>query len=274
MPLVSVIIPSCNSALFLPDAINSIIQQTYSNWELIIVDDGSTDTIDGVVDPFLVKDNRIKYFKKENGGLGSARNFGIDKAVGEFILPLDADDKFESTFIEKAINIFLNNKKLKIVYCEAEYFGSKEGKWELTDYSYEKMLLSNMIFASSMYRRKDFDNVNGYDESILYEDWDFWLRLLKDGGDVNKIPEILFHYRQHEKGSLMNDLSKKSEKHILSLKTIFDKNKDAFIKIYGNPIEIELNRQKLQRELNNPLHNWITKNRKSIIGRILLKFFK
>ena len=114
--LVSVIIPTYNSAAFITDAIDSIIAQTYQNWELIIVNDGSTDSIDLVVAPYLKSDNRIKYVSKENGGLGSARNFGIKQSKGVFILPLDADDVFESSFIEKAVLSLKSNHDIKIVY--------------------------------------------------------------------------------------------------------------------------------------------------------------
>lgn len=272
--LVSVIIPCYNSAHFIADAINSVIHQSYVNWELIIVDDGSTDALDAVVAPFLNQDARIQYVKKKNGGLGSARNFGIQHAIGTYILPLDADDTFEPSFIEKAVSLFLNNHNLKVVYCDAVFFGARKGVWSLKDYTYKDLLLSNMIFATCMYRREDYENVGGYDETILYEDWDFWLRLLKDGGEVYKIPEVLFNYRQHQEGSLMNELNDKGDKHQSSLKCIYDKNAERFIEAYGNPIEIELKRQKLERELNHPLHQWVCKHKKAYIGRILLKFVK
>lgn len=274
MPLVSVIIPSFNSSKYLEEAINSVIQQTYLNWELLIVDDGSTDEIDEVVAPFLVSDKRINYVKKDNGGLGSARNYGIKNSNGTYILPLDADDKFDATYIEKAVHEFSKNPKLKIVYCEAEFFGTKKGQWKQLHYNYNQLLLSNMIFAAAMYKKEDYDSIGGYDESIAYEDWDFWLRLLKNGGEVYRIPEVLFYYRQHEKGSLMNNLAEKGEAHQIALRTIFNKNKDAFITVYGNPIEIELKRQKLLRELNHPLHKWVLKNKRSLLGRLLLKFVK
>ena len=85
----------------------------------------------------------------------------------------------------------------------------------------DSTLISNMIYAAAMFKREDFEKVGGYDENILYEDWDFWLRLLKNGGEVYRVPEILFYYRIHENGSLMNDLSKKGKKHVDSLKIIF-----------------------------------------------------
>ncbi len=271
MTLVSVIIPSYNSAHFIADAINSVINQSYTNWELIIVDDGSTDDLERVIKTYLEEDTRIKFVKKSNGGLGSARNFGIQHAEGTYILPLDADDTFEPSFIEKAVHLFSNHNDLKVVYCEAAYFGAKQGIWHLKDYTYKDLLVSNMIFATSMFKKEDYERVGGYNEIILYEDWDFWLRLLKDGGEVYRIPEVLFNYQQHHEGSLMNELHNKGKKHQSSLKHIYNKNAERFIQAYGNPIEIELNRQKMERELNHPLHVWVRKYKKSLIGRVLLK---
>lgn len=274
MTLVSVIIPTYNHSQFILDAINSIMNQTYSDWECIIVDDGSTDDTQTVVGPLLELGYDIKYFKKENGGLSSARNFGIKKSQGTYILPLDADDTFEKTFLEKAVEKFSRDGALKVVYCEARYFGAKQGKWNLPEYSNERLLVSNMIFSCAMFKREDYNRVNGYDESILYEDWDFWLRILNDGGNVFRIPEVLFNYRKHIDGSLMNDLSKKNEKHFFSMDIIYSKNEERFKKVYGNPINIELQRQKLERSLNHRLHQFVEKNKKSLIARILLKLLK
>ena len=271
MVLVSVIIPSYNSAHFIKDAIASILQQTYTDWELIVVNDGSTDNLEAIIQPYLKQDKRINFLQKPNGGLGSARNFGIKQAKGTYILPLDADDMFAPTFMEKAVGAFISRPNLKLVYCRATYFGAKEGEWHLKDYTYKDLLLSNMIFATCMFKKEDHERLGGYDEGILYEDWDFWLRLLKDGGEVCKIPEMLFYYRQHDKGSLMNELNRKGEKHASSLKHIYEKNADGFMEHYGNPIEIELKRQKMERTLNHPLHRWVERHKKSFIGRILLK---
>ena len=131
-----------------------------------------------------------------------------------------------------------------------------------------------MIFSCSMFRKVDYEAVGGYDETILYEDWDFWLKILKNGGEVYKIEEPLFNYRQHEKGSLMNDLSQKGIKHTESLERIFIKNTKSFIKAYGNPIEIELDRQKFERMQSKPLVKWIIANRNGLLVRLISKLFK
>ena len=98
-PLVSIIIPCYNQAKFLQETLQSVNHQTYSNWECIIINDGSPDNTEEIALEWCYKDVRFKYFKKENGGLSSARNFGILHARGDLILPLDADDKISKNYL-------------------------------------------------------------------------------------------------------------------------------------------------------------------------------
>ena len=106
MPKVSIIVPCYNQAQYLEDALQSVVFQTYKDWECIIVNDGSVDNTEIIAKNWLLKDNRFKYLHQENGGLSMARNSGIKLAEGDFILPLDADDKISSNYIEKAIEEF------------------------------------------------------------------------------------------------------------------------------------------------------------------------
>ena len=100
-PLVSIIVPCYNLAQYLDEALLSIYNQTYTDWECTIVDDGSQDNTKEVAQNWVAKDSRFVYLYKENGGVSSARNFGIEKANSEYILTLDADDKHEASFLEK-----------------------------------------------------------------------------------------------------------------------------------------------------------------------------
>ena len=196
-PLISIIVPCYNQAQFLPEALQSVLEQTYDNWECIVVNDGSPDSTHEVAQKWLAKDNRFKYIQKENGGLSTARNAGIKSASGEFILPLDADDKISTQYCELAIQQFNENNKLKVVYCQAEKFGSEFGLLELKDFSISGLAIRNLIFCSAFYRKKDWELVGGYDEKMIYglEDWEFWICVLKTGGDVYKIKTVCFFYR-------------------------------------------------------------------------------
>lgn len=197
---VSVVIPCYNQAEYLPETLDSLIAQNYKEWEGIIVNDGSPDNTEEVALSYVAKDERFKYFKKENGGLSSARNYGIQLALGTFILPLDSDDIIKPEYIEKAIEAFEQNPSLKLVYCLGYCFGVTTGLWDLVYKDYQSLLLRNSIFCSAMYRKKDWELMGGYDEQMLkgFEDWEFFIRLLDDDSLVYQIPIPLFYYRTKE----------------------------------------------------------------------------
>lgn len=196
MPRVSVIIPCYNQGHFVHDAVSSVLEQSWQDVEIIIVNDGSTDAATNQLLDTL-QQPRTRAITTTNQGLAAARNNGIREAQGEYILPLDADDRIGPNYLEKAIRLLDAQEKLGIVYCRARLFGSVETEWQLPVFSLEQMLLDNVIFCSALFRRKDWQQVGGYDESLLHgwEDYDFWLSLLELGRTVYQIPEILFYYR-------------------------------------------------------------------------------
>src|SRR5690606_28203564 len=118
-----------------------------------------------------------------NQGPSIARNHGIRKAKGVFILPLDSDDIISSDYISEAIKAFKSDPEVKVVYCEAEKFGEKEGKWKLKPFSLKRLALDNMIFVSALYKKKDWEACGGYSEDMVWgrEDWEFWITMLKNG---------------------------------------------------------------------------------------------
>lgn len=128
-PLVSVIIPCYNYGCFLSVAIDSIINQIYNNWECIIVDDGSTDNTKEIAESYIEIDDRIRYFFKQNGGLSSARNFGIKHSNGEFIQLLDADDFISSTKLSDQIELFMSINNVDVVYCDYLYYTSENNSF-------------------------------------------------------------------------------------------------------------------------------------------------
>lgn len=196
-PLVSVVIPCYNQGQYLDDAVSSVLAQTYQAFEIIIVNDGSTvpETIE-----ILKNYNKPKttVIHTDNQGLAAARNNGIKVAQGKYILPLDADDKIGSSYIEEAVKLLEFDENLGIVYCEAEFFGDRTGKWELPEYKFPDILLENVIFCSGLFRKSDWEKVNGYKSNMIYgwEDYDFWLSIINLGRKVYRIPKTLFYYRQ------------------------------------------------------------------------------
>ncbi|MRT17170.1 glycosyltransferase [Vitellibacter sp. q18] len=198
MSLVSIIVPCYNQAVYLYEALESVVKQSYTNWECIIINDGSTDNTIDIANIWISRDTRFKYLEQENKGVVNARNYGIKKAIGDYILPLDADDKISEDYIMLAIERFDNQKNLKLVYCEAAYFGDKTGKWYLPEFTLAELAVRNIIFNCAVFKKKDWESIGGYDDNFYegLEDWEFWINLLKNGGAVYKIPKICFYYRQ------------------------------------------------------------------------------
>jgi glycosyltransferase involved in cell wall biosynthesis len=271
--LVSVIVPCYNQAQYLSEALQSVLGQTITNWECIIVNDGSSDNTEFIASTWCKKDNRFQYLKKENGGLASARNEGIKVAKGKYILPLDADDKIGSRYLEEAAKILNKDREIGIVYCNVEFFGEKTGKWKLPDFSIDGILIMNMIICTALFRRSDFLETKGFDPNMKYgwEDWDLWLSLIENGKGVYKLPGVHFYYRIKNKNSMLQDLSLRPEKYRYSLKTIYLNHFDLYLSKQGNPIELysKLNKVLLSKDYRigrfiiNPLRKlryWIKTN--------------
>jgi glycosyltransferase involved in cell wall biosynthesis len=236
--LVSVVVPCYNQAQYLSEALNSVVAQTYGNWECIIVNDGSPDNTEEIAKRWYTKDPRIKYLNRQNGGLSSARNAGIAVATGEFILPLDADDKIYPDYLELAVPHLRTNENIKLVYADAELFGQLRGSWNLPAYSLKKLAIRNIIYCSCLFRKVDFDSYGGYREDMIHglEDWDLWLGILKNGGEVYRIPKTLFCYRTKE-GSMSRELLN-SEKTSVSRKIVYKHHEDFYDKQFGDPIQL------------------------------------
>jgi glycosyltransferase involved in cell wall biosynthesis len=197
-PKVSIIIPCYNDGRYLMEAVRSAQAQTYPNVEIIVVDDHSTDraTLESFetlrrqsVSVFATRDN-VK-------GPSAARNAGIIAASGKYILPLDSDDRIDPGYVEKAVAVLDAQPNVGICYCKARFFGLKQGQWNLPPYSWEKMLTENVIFATAVFRKADWERVGGYDENLVYglEDYAFWMRLIASGHEVARLDDVLFSYR-------------------------------------------------------------------------------
>ena len=237
MPLISVIVPSYNQAKYLDECLQSVLDQTYTDWECIIVNDGSPDNTEEVAKKWVEKDSRYKYLHKKNGGLSSARNAGIETAKGEWILPLDADDKIGNQYLELAEKEF--EKGYTVIYCEAEFFGNETGKWELPEFSLENLAKRNIIFCASFFKKIDWEKANGYDISMVYglEDYEFWISILKDKNtqSVKKIDKTCFYYRIKDNSMITN---LKNDKSRMMLDYLSIKHSDFFVSKLGNFLKL------------------------------------
>lgn len=181
----SIVITCYNYAQYLEEAIESALNQTIP-CEVIVVDDGSADNTREICEKFPVK-----YIYQENKGLSAARNTGIKAAKGEYIIPLDADDKIDENFAEKTIGFD------GITRTALQTFGDESVLLEPSPYT--DLCVNNQIFVTSTFPKKAWEEVGGYDEEMMaFEDWDFWFRLIEHGYPIKTINEPLFLYRIHK----------------------------------------------------------------------------
>jgi len=196
-PMVSVVMPCYNDGRYIQESVASVKAQTYPNVELIIIDDGSDDSDTIATLNVLAKEANVQVLHAAHVGPSAARNAAIREARGKYILPLDADDTIDPTYIEKAVNILESHKDTGVAYCEADLFGAQSGKWDLPTYSFESMLFDNIVFVTALFSKADWEKVGGFNENMKagMEDYDFWLSILGEGKKIEQIPEVLFHYR-------------------------------------------------------------------------------
>jgi glycosyltransferase involved in cell wall biosynthesis len=195
---VSVIIPLYNQGEYVAEAIASVRESTYRNVEIIVVNDGSTDPATNAV--FEQLDGVIKV-AKPNGGLGSARNAGLAAAAGDYVVPLDADDKLHPDFLRKAVTALDTEPALAYVGCFSQYFGTSDLSYLPIGYvDLVTLLLNTEGSCTKLFRREALRSVGGYDgDMVAYEDWDLIVRLNAAGHIGDVMPELLFLYRQREK---------------------------------------------------------------------------
>ena len=197
-PRVTVVIPCFNQGSFLDGAIRSVLEQTMESFEIIVVDDGSTDpeTI-AVIDDLDWPRTRV--IRQDNRGLSAARNAGIGEARGELVVPLDADDELTPQFLERLVAALDADLGAGFACCWARLFGDIDAVWVPRRYNPYQLLLSNSVVGCVVLRRAAWEAVGGYDETMTNgnEDWELWIRLMAAGWGVAEVDEPLFRYRKH-----------------------------------------------------------------------------
>lgn len=211
----SIIVPCYNQENFLAETLQSVQNQTLKNWECIIVNDGSTDSSEQIINEFCAQDSRFIKINQANKGLAATRNNGIMAASGTYILPLDGDDKIGADYLELALHEFQKNPQLKLVYAQAEFFATKNEYWPLPEYTYRRILFVNCIYCSAIFRKSDYLKTEGYDVNMRhgYEDWEFWLQLLSPEDQVYRLNSVQFYYRQRDQSmiSFLNEKNKRRD---------------------------------------------------------------
>jgi len=265
---ISIIVPCYRQAEYLDECLSSVLSQTYGDWECLIVNDGSPDNTKDTAEKWCARDKRFLYFEKENGGPSSARNYGIEHARGKYILPLDADDRIGGQYMELALQEFNRDAGIKLVYCNAEFFGVEIGAWSLPVYSFDRLLCGNIIFCSGVYLKEDWNRIGGYDETMHrgFEDWEFWIRLLKGGGEALQIKSVQFFYRR-KIISRDTTISKNAEIEIQDY--IIAKHMDVYNRVLGNAIQLHKELRAVRNSLDYKLGHLLLFIPKQIIKKLL-----
>lgn len=230
--LVSVIVPIYNLELYVADCLYSLINQTYSNIEIICVDDGSTDNSQNIVKEIMRQDDRIVYIYKENGGVSSARNLGVKKANGEYIMFVDADDFLH----RQAIELFVNSAvKDDVEVCSSLFCDtlSRNAVFnDIIDYrcevvSEEDIFKANLQLSScAKLFKKDFvDKVSFFEDLSNCEDFAYFISILSLKPKLSIIYEELYYYYQRPNSSSRNELSEKKINALKYISIISDKLK-------------------------------------------------
>jgi len=212
-PLISIVIPSYNQAKYIAYNLDSILAQTYNNFEVIFIDDGSKDDTAEIVKAYTERDSRIKYFHQTNSERAVARSYGISLSQGKYVCLVDSDDTWCEDKLEKQLKVMESDKDIVLCYAsvnriDPENRPLKTASRQQKGYSGEvlkKLLMRNFIPSVTPMIRKDVLEKVGEQvtEFIPYEDWDFWLRIAKHGKFFH-IEEPLGNYRLHPQQSVQN----------------------------------------------------------------------
>jgi len=215
--MISIICPSYNQQNYLPDAVDSVLQQTSINWELIIVDDGSTDHSLEIANHYAEEHPKVTVISQENKGLASARNTGIMNAIGEYCLFLDADDILMPNAVER-----IEKETADIIAPSLKEFGMSNATVILMDNpKLEDFRVGNRVGYCQAIKTKILKSVGGYNPKMVfgYEDLSLTCTLLAKGYQIKTIPEVLWLYRTKEQ-SMITD----AKKHHRELLDIINKN--------------------------------------------------
>jgi glycosyltransferase involved in cell wall biosynthesis len=207
--LISIILSTHNQEKFIAECMNSILHQTYQDFELLVLIDGCTDdTLDIVLNYYY---NKIKFYTLDDIGLSACRMYGAEKARGEYILFIDGDDKIEPTFLEKTKNLLDQNREIGFIYTDTQHFDGANSYWEQPEYNFFELLFSNYICSCSLIRKDMLFRCGGFDLNNFnyYEDYQFWIRMGQKGFYGKHLPERLFYYRVHKDSGMQSNRNAK-----------------------------------------------------------------
>lgn len=269
-PKVSVVIPCYNDTDYIRETVQSVLDQTFQDLEIIIVDDGSNEATKRVLTD--IKNEKCKVITQSNQGLSTARNNGIKASNGSYILVLDGDDTVDALFLQKAVTVLDKNQFIGAVssYCNLFIDNHQIVHRHLPKGGgVSDFLFDNNSVSFALIRKKCWEEIGGYDEQMKngFEDWEFWIALTKRGWGIFVIPEYLFNYRQKKKSMSIDTKTYFRE---TNLNYIYKKHQDLYQQYFSETVDYLTNLA--QRNKKNEL-----KYKNSVdfkIGRFLLFPFR
>jgi glycosyltransferase involved in cell wall biosynthesis len=215
MAEVSVIMPAYNVAAYVGPAIDSVLAQTEPDWELLVVDDGSTDGTAAIVEGYAARDRRVRPICQANGGISAARNRALRESSGRFVALLDSDDLWEPRYLEAQLAILRGHPDIDVVTGNGRFLGGRRSgelarPWpDARPHPTLRNMLEDetAVFIMSIFRRRVYDTIGGFDESLrTNEDYDFWLRAAAAGFRFRRNDEPLGRYRRRDDSMSASDV--------------------------------------------------------------------
>lgn len=255
-PKVSVIIPCYDHEKYLKEAVDSVFAQTFQDFEIVVVNDGSPGDPKEVLSEYW--DPRIRLIEQDNKGLAAARNVGINRANGKYILPLDADDKLHPTFLDKAMWAMKARGDQAAVYSDfiAFWDSGGESEQELANYDFPVLLQKDLMPCTTLYPKAAWKKVGGYKPIMEhgYEDWEFAISIGEEGYYGIRIPEPLFYYRQHPGTSMRNIMEADDKAKAKEAKAIIRKiHKTTYMRYENRPPLSSQEKVKEESPSNGPI---------------------
>lgn len=248
MPKISVVLPVYNGEKYLKESIASVLNQSFEDWELIIVDDCSSDSTANIALEYVQKDKRISYYRnEENQKLPRALNIGFSKAQGDYFTWTSCDNIYANNALEKMIPILLNQKDVGLVYTSMDIideYGNAQGYLEAGPGN--QLIFRNVVGACFLYRKDVAHKVGEYDPSFfLCEDYEYWLRIARIS-TIKPLHERLYLYRRHG-----NSLSEKNTQEIIAKGIVVQKKYyNDFIKSHNDAAQFYAHLR--ARDIYNP----------------------
>lgn len=240
IPLVSIIMATYNRAHLIEDTLETILCQSYKMWECIIIDDGSVDNTEEILQPFLLKDGRFKYYKRVENykkGLPGCRNYGLDLSKGDYIIYFDDDDIVHPDNLQICVEILSSGDLSFCRYDKMPFFGDWEPEKSLPDSNFtskivdinrlENVIMGDLPFASCtvMWKKECFDG-NRFNEELLYaEEWECYSRILSKGIKGISIDKVLYYNRKHPNsntGEFFNNNAVRRASNLMAIKLVID----------------------------------------------------